>query len=360
MDEKEIISKLQQVTRELLDSTGFVEVINFKLQGKQKSLSDQGYKPDFVLEVRTGKKNNYLLIFEVKSFGQPRYVRMAANLLQSLITEKRKYYGVFGAPFVSEESRQICREEGIGFVDLAGNCLFKFDNVSISMEGKPNPYPARWLLKSIFSTRSTRVLRVLLDDPKREWFVRDLAEAAGISIGLASNVKRRLFEYELIEEIGEGRGRKIRLSDPFNLLNRWASNYSYRRNTLRNFYSVDNVEVIEQGISEFCERNRIQYAFTLTSGASRVAPFLRYKRVFAYMSEPIEPIVQELKLKEVTSGPNVTLLAPYDEGIFYNAQDIRGVKVVSDFQLYLDLQSYKERGEEAAEFLLENRLKKKW
>lgn len=65
-------------------------------------------------------------------------------------------------------------------------------------------------------------------------------------------------------------------------------------------------------------------------------------------------------LKEVTSGPNVSVLEPYDEGVFYGLQEIDGTNVVSDIQLYLDLKNYKGRGEEAAEFLYEQRLRKLW
>lgn len=62
----------------------------------------------------------------------------------------------------------------------------------------------------------------------------------------------------------------------------------------------------------------------------------------------------------MTSGPNVTLLEPYDEGVLYGMQEIDGTNVVSDIQLYLDLKSYKGRGEEAAEFLYEQQLRKLW
>ena len=96
------------------------------------------------------------------------------------------------------------------------------------------------------------------------------------------------------------------------------------------------------------------------SGAYLVAPFLRYKRAFVYLSHSIEKVALALGWKEVSSGPNVTILEPYDEGIFYGLQEINGMKVVSDTQLYLDLKGYKERGEEAAQFLLENRLRKQW
>ena len=71
-------------------------------------------------------------------------------------------------------------------------------------------------------------------------------------------------------------------------------------------------------------------------------------------------VAPTLGLKEVSTGPTVTLLQPYDEGVFYGLQTVEEAKVVSDVQLYLDLKSYKTRGEEAAEFLLKNRLEKTW
>ena len=91
-----------------------------------------------------------------------------------------------------------------------------------------------------------------------------------------------------------------------------------------------------------------------------VAPFLRYNRVFAYILDDIEKIAKDLEFKEVSAGSNISILQPYDEGVFYKLQVIDGAKVVSDIQLYLDLISYKERGEEAAKFLYEQRISKSW
>lgn len=358
MKEPEIIEKLQKSIKEIFDSTGTVKVTRTGFAGTR--LLNQEIKPDLVVQTETKEKEKYLIVFEVKSAGQPRYARMAANQLQSILANRENVYGVLGAPFISEESKKICQASGIGYIDLAGNCLFRFNNVYINVEGKPNPYPSTRPLKSIFATKSTRALRVLFSSPKKDWFVKDLAREANISIGQASNLKKRLLEYEFIEEVGDERGFKFRLSNPEALLNRWAENYSYRENKTRNYYSLDDVKEIEKKLSDYCETKKIRYAFTLTSGASLVAPFLRYKRVFVYLSNSIEKVALALGWKEVPSGPNITILEPYDEGIFYGLQEINGMKVVSDVQLYLDLKGYKERGEEAAQFLLENRLRKQW
>ena len=67
-----------------------------------------------------------------------------------------------------------------------------------------------------------------------------------------------------------------------------------------------------------------------------------------------------LNLKEVTTGPNVTFLRPYDEGVFYGSKSYNGFPVVSPIQLYLDLASHKGRGEEAAQFLFEQEIEPLW
>jgi hypothetical protein len=96
------------------------------------------------------------------------------------------------------------------------------------------------------------------------------------------------------------------------------------------------------------------------SGAARLAPFTRYNRVYAYVENDIEKLADDLQLKPVTSGPNLTLLKSYDEGVFYGTTTIEGINIISPIQLYLDLMSNKGRGEEAAEFLMKEVIEPKW
>lgn len=359
MKEVECIESLQRIAENLLQDTGIVEILSTQSEPERTSVVGEGVSlvPDFVINVRTKDKEQYSLFFEVKSIGQPRYARMAANQLQAMTSRRQNSYGVFGAPYLSEESMMICRENDIGFMDIAGNCFLKFNNIYVNIEGRPNPYPATRPLRSLFAQKSTRALRVLLCNPKRNWAVQDLAREAEISLGQASNLKKKLLENEFIEE---DQSRKFRIFNPEALLRRWAENYTYRKNKINNYYSLDEVRDIEEKLSNYCESNKIPYALTLTSGASLVAPFLRYRRVFAYVMDSSEGVARALGWKEVSSGPNVSILEPYDEGVFYGLQNIDGKRVVCDIQLYLDLLSYRERGEEAARFLLESRLSMQW
>jgi len=345
----EIAPKVIENAVAMLKGTGVVEVIS------SQNLS----KTDLLIKVRTknkGKKE-YSLYFDIKSIGQPRYIRMAVNELKYILTNRQGSYGIIGAPYLSEESVKICRESGIGFIDLGGNCFIQVNGIYIDIQGKPNPFPNTRSLQSLFTQKSTRVIRILLCQPQKNWYVRNLAKEAKISIGQASNIKQKLLDHEFIKS---GEDKTFHVLDPGKLLEKWSQDYTFRKNKITNCYSFDEIKDIEYKLANYCESQHIQYAFTLTSGASLISPSLRYNRVFAYTTGVVEEMVRQLGWKEVSTGPNISLLQPYDEGVLYGVQDVKGSKVVSDVQLYLDLKSYKERGEEAANFLLEHKLRQQW
>lgn len=354
--EAEITDKIVQEVKALFEDKRFIEILSANELKREVSADNQ--RADFEMNVKLKNGKKYRIVFEVKSVGQPRYVRSAVNQLQSYLNNGKNSYGIVGAPYLSEESINICRGNNMGCMDLSGNCYIEFENIFIQVKGNPNPSVTTRHQKSLFATKSTRILRVLLCQPKKKWKISELAKEAKVSLGQASNVKKKLLDEEYIMEDDS---KRVVLKSPDSLLKKWVDSYSYRQNKIYNFYSLDTSQQVEQRISELCNLNNIQYAFTLTTGADIVSPVLRYKRVFLYLrSESINEVARDLQWKSVETGPNVTVLEPYDEGVFYGIQDIQKKKVVSDIQLYLDLRSYKERGEEAAEQIYEKRIKPKW
>ena len=356
MKEAEITDKIAQKAKALFEDKRFIEVLS--ANELKREVSADNRRADFEMNVKLKNGKKYRIVFEVKSVGQPRYVRSAVNQLQSCLNNGKNSYGIVGAPYLSEESINICRDNNVGCVDLAGNCYIEFENIFIQIKGNPNPFMTTRHQKSLFAAKSTRVLRALLCQPGKKWRISELAKEAEVSLGQTANVKKKLLDDEYIME---DEFKRIVLKNPDSLLKKWVDSYSYRQNKIYNFYSLDTSQQVEQQIGEYCNLNNIKYAFTLTTGADIVNPFLRYKRVFLYLKpENINAVSRDLRWKSVETGPNITVLEPYDEGVFYGIQDIRKKKVVSDIQLYLDLQSYKERGEEAAEQIYEKRIKPEW
>lgn len=311
--------------------------------------------PDWIgkLHMPTGER---LLILQAKTTGQPRTARDAANQLLRWAGEYANAVPILAAPYISPTAADILSREGIGYVDLSGNCRLAFDTVYIRRQDWPNKQVQRRDLRSLYSPKAERVLRILLLEPKRPWKVQTLAQTAAVSIGQASNVKRLLEDREWIAREGEG----LVLREPAKLLEGWAQNYQFDRNTVRDFYSLDTPAQIEAKLATACKEAGADYALTGFSSAVRIAPMVRYQRATAYVAASVDDIASRLGLKPVSSGTNVSLIGPYDEGVLAGSRDMGGIRIASAIQTYLDLLSFKGRGEEAAQAVLEQAIKPQW
>ncbi|HAS28076.1 MAG TPA: hypothetical protein DCR59_02635 [Dehalococcoidia bacterium] len=350
MNEQAILYKIKDELEHILSAVPFIKVNESLLEASLGNVRVD-------LEVKFKINGRLLsLLIEIKSLGEPRIIRTAIQQLREYSNLIENAYPMVAAPYISEDTANLCKQNKVGYIDLAGNCFLTFDRVYIERKYYPNPIVEKRRVRSIFSPKSSRILRVLFSNPQRRpWGVWELAKESNVSIGLVSKVKERLLDLEYIS--GD---KYLALTRPIELLEEWAKNYSFRKNKIYDYFSFDNIRDIEQKLSQYCRQQQIPYALTLFSGAALVAPFSRYTRGFAYVGKNISEVVDQLGLKEVSSGPNFTILEPYDEGVFYGSNETHDMKVVSDVQLYLDLISFKGRGEESAKFLLEQRIKPKW
>ena len=340
----------ENALRACLSKVPFLRINNIR---KEPGIRDN--KLDLLVKLSVQGIEKELLI-EIKSNGQPRRAREAVNQLLRYQTVFPKAYGVFVAPYISPTASEICIKEGIGYADLSGNCRLCFEQVFIEQTGNPNAFAERRDLRSLYSPKAERVLRVLLSKPEKTWKMKALANEAGVSLGQVANVKKLLNDREWIQTDRSG----FSLVTPEQLLNEWAENYTYRKSGICNLYSLKSVPEIEVSIAEVCRQRKLNYALTGFSGAARLAPAVRYQRVFVYIDEAEKDVVEQMNFKEVQSGANVSILTPYDEGVFYGVLEVGGVKIASPIQIYLDLMGFRGRGEEAARVLFKQTIRPKW
>jgi hypothetical protein len=324
---------------------------------------------DFILNVRSPKFDRRL-VCEVKSNGQPRSAREAClNLIDYRRSDKRDY-PVLIAPYISPAAAAICNQYKVGYLDFSGNCRLAFDQVYIRREGFPNQSVQKRDLRSLYSPKAERILRVLLTAGKRSWRMQELADEADVSLGQVANVKRLLADHEWIGYAGilqELAGKQkssfhIRSLDDavLPMLREWAQNYRVKRSDAREYYAMKPIPQVEAELTAASREFKARIAFSGFSGAARFAPAVRYQRVTAYVLGNLDSLADRVGLKPVSSGSNVTLITPYDEGVFYGAREVEGAPVVSPVQLYLDLAQTKGRGEEAAAAILEEVIKPLW
>ena len=303
---------------------------------------------------------HYALVVEVRSNGAPRFVRSGVHQLESCVARLRRsgeahagrcLIPILVSSYLSPESRAICLDHDIAYLDLVGNVRLAFDAVYVDRAVAERPVSETRALRSIFTPKAAAILRVLLREPGRAWRVADLAEQARASYGHVSNVRKALLAREWIE-VGD---RGVVLVQPDVLLQTWRE--SYLRPTgesITGYTHLHGTQLDEQlrgTLNPHPERPRALYA--LHSAAQWLAPFARSATHTLYADAPgAEALKDALKLTHAARGANVVLLTPTDESLFHDAiEPAPNVFCTSPIVTYLDLWTGSDRDREAAEHL---------
>lgn len=203
---------------------------------------------------------------------------------------------------------------------------------------------------NIFSPMASRITRVLLVNSKQEWSILGLSKEAKTGYGHTFRVVKTLLRMGLCRQTETNR---VVVANPGELLTRWAGYYDFALlNKVNAYYSLEaDLDGFTRRLSAVNEHG-LRYALTLQAGVSLVTPYVRPVNIHLYVDPERLGSWQELLGLQLTElGGNVFLVEPYDEGVFYKVQQVRGTNVVSSVQLYVDLHNYPARGREAAEHL---------
>lgn len=341
-------------TRAILDSLPGI-LPNLRIERIQKQVViAPSRRADAMVEVKVGGTSK-LLIFEVKTLGEPRMAEQAITQLRRISRSRPRAYPVFAAPYISEQSRAICKSEGVGYIDLAGDAYLQFGSVWVDKVGTEGRVIERRSLRTLFAPKATRILRALLQEPGQPTTITKLAKACSMSPAGVFLV------VDLLDSKGfvtRGKDRSILLTEPNRLLREWASNWTWEKSRMSSYFSFDKTaDQIIARTAASTKRLGLEYALTGMAGASFVAPFVRYADVAFYLKGGKDQLVKEMDLRPTTSGANVLILDPYDEGVFAGTREIQGVRVVSEIQLFVDLFRNPARGQEQAEAVFERAIK---
>jgi hypothetical protein len=304
---------------------------------------------DLLVKFRLGD-HEQVMVVDVTSLGQPRQIRAAVTKLAEVRRERPEAYPVAASVYIGSQSARILKANGLGFVDLSGNCYLAFEHVLIEKEGKRNVRPSTRPLRSLFAPRATRAVRVLLAEASRAWRLEELAKAAAVSLGHSHNVIKRLEDLRWVQR---DEAQRIHLTKPADLLESWCESYTYRTNEIASYFVSERVtRRLMADVARAATAEGRRYAFTLSAGLSLVAPPARLSGVHCYLEGDPAPIAAALGLHPAAQAEGaVHFLTPYDPGVFYGLLDKAGLKVVCLPQLYVDLVHYERRGAQQAEHL---------
>jgi len=208
-------------------------------------------------------------------------------------------------------------------------------------------------MKNIFADKATLILRKMVRENREKWVVRDFVGSEGVSLGMAQEVLAAMEKKGYVERIKRGPDSYTLLTNRERLIADWLQEYRFNSNEVDTYYTPDNN--ILNKIKVCIEEDK--YALTLHTGANLITSFVRTDDVYLYFNsrdwdKDILAMRQRLNLKELVRGGNFHIIRPYyKQSVFFNTQKIKGYRVVSNLQLYLDLYNFQPRGREHAEFL---------
>lgn len=315
-----------------------------------------GVRADLAIEVAAPSGRKRWLWIEVKATPIPNMVRESLRRLASGRPTGSRVYPVLASSFIPQRVREICREEGAGYLDLAGNCYLRMDDLYVEKVVAKNPFSKPGRPASLFSPVSSRILRVMLEQPDRRWALQELSKTAHVSLGQTSKICRRLAEGDYAGK----QAKRLQLTQPGPLLDAWREQYRVDQSPSTAYYSFERApEQLMAKVAAVGNDTGWRYAVTSFAGAALIAPFVRGVGVTTWYvrdAAAIDAWITALDLRPADSGPNVVLRIPYDAGVWYGTRVVNDITLVGNIQLYLDLYANPARGREQAEFLRQKTL----
>lgn len=342
-----------------------------------KSQTAEGFDVQFELE--SGKKR-VLVLGEIRSAVSPKLLEGIAPWIRRMKSLREGVSFALICPALSPRSQTFCIENAIDFLDLAGNLSINvpgtFTLQRLGMQSK------EWTAASssvpstnVFSGRSSRVLRVLLEKPK-PWTLTGIAKELqaearrfasaftteqvdfAIRLGTISKALASLDEQLWIRR----QGSSILVPEPRRLLLAWAEKYKERyRWRLRSSFETANpfgaaLPEINNGLKPLL---RLPYAFT-GAAATIEAPFIDLDTIDIFLLPGKDDAMLRQLDQRPGSGPKLRFTYPYDAGVFLYSRTDASVPMVSNIQAYLDLYARGGRDLKQADYLLIKAIEPRW
>lgn len=356
--EKALAAKLE----ELLRGVDWLRGWQIKHVGEG---SDAGF--DLLATVPLPGGGKAALCVECKRELRPSVFRMVADKTFSPAGRPKVVVPVLALPWVSPRVAELCAEHGWSWFDLAGNYQLDIPGLlRLQHTGSEPVYERPRPTANLSTPEAGRIVRALLlpENAGMRWTQRKMQNHCqpNVSLGLVNKVVRHLRDEAFIE-VGEDGG--FRLRDPLKLLFAWRDVYRFDRHRRHGYFTLLQGKKLRDALAGLDLRTGGFAAYAAFSAAEFQAPHVRQPKTWLYVREKDVPTFERLiEAKPVESGENLVVLIPDDDGVFYlgdggTVGDHR-MGCTNAVQTYVDLFHCGGRGEEAAEALLNQRLKPEW
>lgn len=294
-------------------------------------------------------------LIDYAASGSAAPTSLAITRARSLSQKDPYALPVVVVPYMGSLGASLCREAGVGWLDLSGNADITGPGLRIHVEGRPNQHKRPGRPRTVFAPKSSRIVRRLLAHPGTGFFQNELARACRLDQGFTSRIVRKLEEDGLVTRLLG----LVKPRDPDLLLDAWADSYDFsRHHIIRGHIPARSSDELVETLSGAFKSEQARHALTGLAAAWRMDAFAEFRLVSFYVERvPSPSLLETLNFREESRGANIWLVVPNDEGVFDEGQNYMGVPCVHPVQVYLDLAGHPERSKDAALHVRSTQLK---
>lgn len=328
--------------------------------------SDRGFDLLVKLPLPTG--GTAALCVECKQEMRPSTFAMLAEREFKPGGRPKVVVPVLALPWVSPRVAELCTEHGWSWFDLAGNLRITVPGLlhlqhtgNAPVHERPRP------MANLATKEAARVVRALLTEtarPKQPWTQRVLGTHCkpGVSLGLVNKMVRHLTDEGYIEALPDG---GFHVTQPVKLLFAWRDAYRFEQHERHEYFSLLQEKRLRESLAALDKSSEGYAAYAAFSAADFQAPHVRQPKTWIYVSPAmLEHFADATQSKPVDSGGNLMVLVPSDDGVFahreHGNRSEHRLSCTNAVQTYVDLWHCGGRGREAAEAVLEQKIKPAW
>jgi hypothetical protein len=335
ISEKEAFEKITSLLKEWLNVSENEVHVSYNLPDK---------KIDGCINIK-----NQNFIVEIKSASNSAQISSAIQTLKSFRSSlEGSAISLIAVPFMGEVGQRLCKEAGVSWLDLSGNADISAPNLRVLITGRPNRFKGPGRPANPFASMSSRIARWFLIHPDKAINQRELALKTDMDEGFTSRIVSRLEEEGLVGRKKDG---TVQVLDPDLLLDSWREVYDFNKHQILKGHIAErsSSEVLKK-LSDLLVNNGMPHAATGLCAAWLLNEYATFRIVTFYIkSPPSGDLFKKLGFREESSGSNVWIVVPKDEGVFYGSKKVEKIRCVHPVQVYLDLFGHPERAKEAAE-----------
>jgi hypothetical protein len=245
----------------------------------------------------------------------------------------------------------LCRRHGVNWLDLDGNADIQAPDLRIRILGRRSRRPLEPQQGvNPFAAKASRVVHVLLLDPRKPWTRGELQAATGLDKGSVSRILGALQTGGYVHADSSAPS-IVALAEPRTLLDAWAEHYRPRPPVAYGLLATRDGKQTEGRVHEILQAHDVNVIFSGLPAAAAYSSFGSFRRVLGYVDAGLDRAARDaLMVSADHRGRNVVLVED-DGGAQIGAEVKRGRRYASPILAYLDLQREAERSDEAREEL---------